>query len=90
MNGVELLRCARQIVIVGDRGEPDCRSLLRAVFSACVPNRVLAVVAPDAALPESHPAHGKTRSDGKATGYVCVGMTCSLPLTDAAGLKDAL
>jgi len=90
MNGVELLNCATQIVIVGDRDSADGRALLSAVFASCVPNRVLTVIAPDGALPDSHPARGKRQQDGRATAYVCVGTTCSLPLTEPDKLADAL
>ena len=90
MNGVELLTGARQIVIVGDRAAPDVQLLLRAVFSRCVPNRVLSVVADGAALPRGHPAKGKTRLGDKATAYVCIGTACSMPLTESAALAEAL
>ena len=90
MNGVELLNCARQVVIVGDRGAADSRSLLRAVFSTCAPNRVVSVIAPDEALPDGHPAHGKTQLGGHATAYICIGTTCSMPLTNGVELAEAL
>ncbi len=90
MNGIELLACARQIVIVGDRADPATQALLSAVFSRSVPNRVLTVIAPEETLPDGHPANGKTQVGGTATAYVCVGQTCSLPLTTAADLADAL
>ena len=90
MNGIEFLQCGTQIVIIGDRVAPDCRALLGAVTTVSLPNRALAVIGPDDALPDSHPAHGKTQQAGTATAYVCVGTTCSLPLTDAGDLAEAL
>jgi len=90
MNAAELMQCAQQIVIVGKRGDADTDALLDAVFKADTPNRVLSVVAPDAALPENHPALGKGQTDGRATAYVCIGVTCSLPHTDPASLQTAL
>ena len=90
MNAAELMQCAQQIVIVGKRGDADTDALLDAVFKADTPNRVLSVVAPDAALPENHPALGKGQTDGRATAYVCIGVTCSLPHTDPASLSAAL
>jgi hypothetical protein len=51
---------------------------------------VLSAIAPGADLPAAHPAHGKGRADGRATAYVCVGQSCSLPLTDPAALSLAL
>jgi uncharacterized protein YyaL (SSP411 family) len=75
---------------VGERGEPGAQALLRAVFTTPAMNKVLSVVAPGQALPASHPAHGKGQVEGKATAYVCVGTTCSLPITEADALAKAL
>ena len=41
-------------------------------------------------LPENHPAHGKTASNSKPTLYVCRGMTCASPATNAAETLTAL
>ena len=41
-------------------------------------------IAPGTSMPAGHPAAGKTQRDGKATAYLCVGPTCSLPVSDAA------
>jgi uncharacterized protein YyaL (SSP411 family) len=79
-----------QIVIVGTRGEGGTDALLRAVWRAPAPARVLMVVPPDARLPPPHPAQGKGRVGEKATAYVCIGATCSLPLTESADLLNRL
>jgi uncharacterized protein YyaL (SSP411 family) len=90
MNGAELLQCAEQIVIVGRRNDSDTKALLEAVFKTDSPNRVLSVIAPGATLPDGHPAAGKDQIDGAATAYVCVGPTCSLPLTQPQALARAI
>lgn len=90
LTGFDLLLNADQIVIVGDRGDPDTRAMLDTVFSVSLPNRVLQVVPDGAALPAGHPASDKTRVGGHATAYICHGRTCSLPITDASALRDAL
>jgi len=90
MNAAETLANAVQVVIVGARGEAETDALLRAAWRAAVPARVLGVVAPDEALPASHPAHGKGQVDQKATAYVCIGTTCSLPLTQPSQLLERL
>jgi uncharacterized protein YyaL (SSP411 family) len=90
LNAAELLQAGQQIVIVGRREEPDTGTLIDAVFQLSLPNRVLQVIAPEQSLPASHPAHGKGQVDGKATVYVCIGTTCSLPISDAAALPGAL
>jgi uncharacterized protein YyaL (SSP411 family) len=51
---------------------------------------VIQAVAPDQALPAGHPAFGKAMAGGKPTAYVCVGQTCTPPITDPAQLIEAL
>ena len=79
-----------QIVVVGGRGKSRTDALVDAVFDVACPFRILQVVAPGAALPADHPANGKTTVDGALAAFVCVGQTCSLPIADAASLRDAL
>jgi uncharacterized protein len=90
LNAFETLVRAPQIVIVGDPDAADTAALCRAAFEAPQPDRVLSQIAPDAALPASHPAHGKGSVQGRATAYVCFGTACSLPITDAATLAKEL
>ena len=90
MNGIETLQCGQQIVIVGDRQDPQSHDLLRGIFAKSLPNRILTVIGADDELPAAHPAAGKTQKDGVATAYVCVGTTCSLPLTNRSELMEAL
>ncbi len=90
LNGNELLQTALQLVIVGAREAADTEALLRAVHEVSLPNRVLCVIAPDQALPEGHPAHGKGATEGRATAYLCRGTTCSAPLIEATALAVAL
>jgi uncharacterized protein YyaL (SSP411 family) len=90
LNGNELLQSAQQIVVIGDRGDDGARALVEAVYGRSLPNRILSVITPDGQLPPGHPAAGKTQAKGRATAYVCHGSTCSLPITAAAGLSQAL
>jgi uncharacterized protein YyaL (SSP411 family) len=53
-------------------------------------NTLIQRISPEDTLPDGHPATGKGQQDGKATAYICVGRTCSLPLTDVAALAEAL
>ena len=89
-NALETLREAVQVVIVGELADEETRRLRRAVFETNAPNRILATIAPDDALPDGHPAAGKTMIDGAATAYVCRGETCSLPITEPDALREAL
>jgi len=89
-NASELLQRAQQIVVVADPGDADAEALLDAVRGRSLPNRILMRVAPGRALPAAHPAHGKGQAGGRATAYVCVGTTCSLPIADPQALAAAL
>jgi len=90
MNSAELLQRGVQIAIIGERGNPDCRALLSATYSMNLMNKIISVTAPTDSLPDNHPASGKEQSAGTATAYVCVGMTCSLPITDPEALTSYL
>ncbi|NBC32678.1 MAG: DUF255 domain-containing protein [Alphaproteobacteria bacterium] len=89
-NGSELLRAPLQIAIIGEAAAPETAALRRAVFDRSLPDRVLAVLPPDAALPTGHPAAGKGTVEGKPTAYVCPGQTCLQPVTDADALGAQL
>ncbi|MBI1180410.1 MAG: DUF255 domain-containing protein [Alphaproteobacteria bacterium] len=88
--GFDLLLNADQIVLLGERDDPATAQMLRSILAASMPNRLLQVVGDAAALPDGHPAHGKTRKDGRPTVYVCHGQTCSLPIDDPTELSAIL
>jgi hypothetical protein len=90
LNGFDFILNARQVVIRGQRGAGDTEALLRAAFQSPLPHKVLTVADDDARLPEGHPAAGAPRKEGRATAYVCRGTHCSLPITDADALRNAL
>jgi len=90
LNGCDFYLHAVQVTIIGRRGEPETEALIDAAFRVSLPNRVVLVAAPGTELPPSHPAHGKTQSDGPATAYVCVGPVCGLPVTDPVALREEL
>ncbi len=90
LNNLETALRPVQIVIVGE-AESRARAALAAVVHATsLPGRILQVTAPDVELPPGHPAHAKSMVDGKPAAYVCVGETCTLPLTTPEALKAAL
>ena len=88
LNGVELLRSAVQVVVVGDGAAAE--ALSRAVLDLSLPNRILLRLADPAGLPPGHPAAGKTTLDGQAAAYVCRDMTCRPPVADPDALRAAL
>jgi uncharacterized protein YyaL (SSP411 family) len=89
LSAAEFLFDPIQLVLIGDGGAEDARMLANVALSAAPPNRVFQCFQSASALPETHPAHGKTQQDAKATMYVCRGQSCSLPITDPAALTEA-
>ena len=79
-----------QIVVVGEAGDAAADALFDAALRSPEPWRIVQRAAPDAALPEGHPAFAKTTVEGKPAAYVCTGPVCSLAHTDPASLRDAL
>ena len=90
LNNLQLLQEPVQIVVAGPPTDPRTDALIAAALSAPLPARILARVAPDAGLPASHPAHGKTMIDGRPAAYLCIGPVCSPPLVDPEALRAAL
>src|SRR5262249_50065745 len=87
LSGADFLLNNVQIVIRSGSGAGAMRA---ALAGCCVPNRVVTVLPEGAESPKGHPTYGKTSIAGKATAYVCVGQSCSLPITDLEGLRTAL
>ena len=90
LNNNMLLQHAVQVVAVGEDSDPALASLLKAVYAVSLPDRIVTVIGPADRLADNHPAHGKTAVENKATAYICVGTTCSLPITDPHQLTVAL
>ena len=87
LNNVDFWLNPVQVVIIGDRGDAATKALVRAAYGLALPNLVLSVIAPDAVLHSAHPAAGKSRLGGASTAYVCLGETCSPPVTDPTMLS---
>jgi uncharacterized protein len=90
LNNSEMLETPLQIVVVGTEDAPAFRSLLRAIYSVSLPNRILLTRPPGGSLPANHPASGKGHVDGKPAAYVCEGPVCSLPITEPETLLETL
>jgi uncharacterized protein YyaL (SSP411 family) len=87
LSGMDFFLNGVQIVIRAGQGT---EALLKAVQACCVPNRILTVLAAGQECAEGHPAHGKAGVGELATAYVCIGESCSLPITDPEILKGVL
>jgi hypothetical protein len=90
LSAYELLQTATQIIIIGPLDDPLLADLRLTSFQFPVACKVVSILDSTHSLPADHPAHGKEQIDGKPTAYVCTGMTCSLPVTDSAALKQHL
>jgi uncharacterized protein YyaL (SSP411 family) len=90
LNNAAFLADALEVVIIGAHDAPETMAMVAAVMRHSLPDRLLQVVPPDAALPRTHPAFGKTQQNGKATAYLCHNRSCGLPITEAKALDAAL
>ena len=88
--GFEMLESAVQVVIAGDTTAGPGADMVRTAVHHAPPTRLIVTVNPGDQLPENHPAAGKRPIDGKPAAYVCVGTTCTLPLTDVDELEGHL
>jgi uncharacterized protein YyaL (SSP411 family) len=85
------LRGAKEIVIVGSPAEPGVKELIAQVNATYLPNKVLQLARPGAALAAISPLlQGKSQVDGKPTAYVCQNFTCSPPVTSRNELQALL
>lgn len=87
LSGIDFFFNGTQIIV--RRGD-GIEALLATVNDCCVPNRILAVLSPGDSVPKGHPAEGKANIGSAATAYVCVGETCSAPVTDPQHLHALL
>ncbi|MGA7711765.1 MAG: thioredoxin domain-containing protein [Rhizomicrobium sp.] len=90
LNGLETVLAGLQIVIVGPKESNKTHELISAVLGRSLPNRLLQVVEPGEALPETHPAFGKAMENGQPTAFVCQHQNCSAPITNAVTLSQVL
>lgn len=88
LTGFEILEAAVQVTVAGTGEAAD--ALIDAALASGHPRLVLNRTTDGSDLPPSHPALGKGPVDGTAAAYVCVGQTCSLPITDQTALSQAL
>jgi uncharacterized protein YyaL (SSP411 family) len=81
----------KEIVLVGDRKEPETRELLDKIYSLYLPNMTLRLASPDDSLEQISPLlWGKKAIAGKPTVFVCHNFTCSRPAVEWDELKKLL
>ncbi len=81
----------KEIVVMGDLGNPLTKAMVATAHQRHVPNRVVLVVdtLPQAGEEELPLARGKMSLNGRPTAYVCQRQTCSEPVSEPRQL-DAL
>jgi uncharacterized protein YyaL (SSP411 family) len=88
LNAVDLRLRAAEIVVTGEGAGAE--ALLAAARKMPPLDRVILHARSAETLPPAHPARAQIEAaKGQAQAFVCVGETCSLPVTDEAGLIGA-
>jgi hypothetical protein len=88
LNAVDLRLRAAEIVVTGE-GEA-AEALLAAARALPALDRIVLHVRSPESLPRAHPAQEKIKAAKVAQAFVCIGETCSLPVTDPAELVAAV
>jgi len=88
LNAVDLRLRAIQVVVTGQGPQAD--ALLAAARRLSPLDRIVLHAASAEALPPDHPARQKTAAADRPLAFICVGESCSLPVTEPAGLNTAI
>ncbi len=88
LNAVDLRIRAAEIVVTGQ--DARAQSLLEAARSVPPLDRIVMHAASAAVLPATHPARAKVNAANEAQAFVCIGESCSLPVSDPARLIGAI
>ncbi len=88
LNAVDLRLRGAEIVVTGEGARAD--ALLAAARRRSPLDRIVLHAASAADLPPAHPARDKIAAAAEPSAFVCVGETCSLPVTNPAELTAAI
>jgi hypothetical protein len=88
LNAIDLRLRAVQVVVTGQGAAAD--ALLAAARRLSPLDRIVLHAATADALPPDHPARQKIAAAHQPQAFVCVGETCSLPVTEPNGLNTAI
>ncbi len=86
LNALDLRLRAAQIVVTGREIKRFAAAALKIPFL----DRIVLRAASREALPPSHPAQAKIASAPETAAFVCVGETCSLPVTQAEQIAETV
>jgi uncharacterized protein len=87
------LETPKEIVIIGERQQPETQAMLRLVHESYVPNKILLVLDPSLNTAKDFPhlpVAEMAPVGGQATAYVCHHFACSLPATTPEALAQLL
>jgi len=84
LNAIDLRLRTAEIVVTGE-GE-RAEALLAAARALPALDRIVLHARSPESLPASHPAQEKVKAASEPQAFVCIGETCSLPVTDPARL----
>jgi hypothetical protein len=88
LNAIDLRLHGAEIVVTGQGAGAD--ALLKAARRLSPLDRIVFHAASAEALPSQHPAREKLNVAREPQAFVCVGETCSLPITDASALPETI
>jgi uncharacterized protein YyaL (SSP411 family) len=88
LNAIDLRLRGAEIVVIGQGTAAD--ALLAAARRLPPLDRIVFHAATAEALPCKHPAREKLNVARRPQAFICIGQTCSLPVTDAAALAEAI
>ncbi len=86
LNALDLRLRGAEIVVTGRAAETFAQAALKLPFL----DRIVLRAAAAADLPASHPAQQKLAAAPDGAAFICVGETCSLPVTTPDGIAVAL
>jgi uncharacterized protein len=86
LNALDLRLRAAEIVTTG----PDAEDLAQAALKLPFVDRVVLRAVSSAAVAASHPAREKLKAATESAAFVCIGSTCSLPVTNPEQIAAAI
>jgi uncharacterized protein YyaL (SSP411 family) len=86
LNALDLRLHAAEIVVTG----PEHERFAAAAFKLPFISRIVLRASSADALPASHPAQAKIAAGSGSAAFVCVGETCSLPVTDPERIAEVV
>jgi uncharacterized protein YyaL (SSP411 family) len=86
LNALDLHLRGLSILVTGN----NAQGLFETALQVPYPDRSVRRLREDETLDENHPASALASSGMDAQALVCAGMRCSLPVTDADGLKTQI